>query len=58
MRKTGDEMEVVAFNPRAALVTVLFFAQYFVIVYMMTVLGNGKYQSCPQSRSPWRSSAA
>ena len=37
--ETGDEMEVVAFNPRAALVTVLFFAQYFVIVYMMTVLG-------------------
>ena len=37
--ETGDEMEVVAFNRRAALVTVLFFAQYFVIVYMMTVLG-------------------
>lgn len=37
--ETSDEMEVVAFNPRAALVTVLFFAQYFVIVYMMTVLG-------------------
>lgn len=37
--ETGDGMEVVAFNPRAALVTVLFFAQYFVIVYMMTMLG-------------------
>lgn len=37
--ETGDGMEVVAFNPRATLVTVLFFAQYFVIVYMMTMLG-------------------
>ena len=37
--ETGDGTEVVAFNPRAALVTVLFFAQYFVIVYMMTMLG-------------------
>lgn len=50
--ETGDEMEVVAFNPRAALVTVLFFAQYFVIVYMMTVLGmaNTIHARCPDPR--------
>lgn len=31
-------VEEVVFSPRAAFVTVLFFAQYFVIVYMMSVL--------------------
>ena len=36
---TAQSMTEAEFSPKAAFVTILFFAQYFVIVYMMSVLG-------------------
>ena len=47
--ETGDEMEVVAFNPRAALVTVLFFAQVLRDRLHDDRTGHGKYHHarCP-----------